>query len=322
MWSARILNSTLDPQWIGAQVHDHYGVAGRCTLHARGTHDTYRLHHTEQTTFFRVYRAGLRSPSDVTYEIDVLRHAASHGVAVAAPLARTDGEWITRIDAPEGERCAVLFAAAPGTPVDAETATAEHIVAYGQSIARFHEVMAHFPGAERRGLGSAELIDRPLRWLSPHLATRPDWRDTLERIVTPLRAMLEGRVGAACPRGVCHGDLHGGNALWAAHGVVTLFDFDECGHGWLTYDLAAFHWMAERAGQLDAWWPLLHEGYASVRPLSNAEEEALPWFVLARHLWQLGYDAWDNRFSGQAAAEADITRVLQSLEAHAAAMIR
>jgi len=129
-------------------------------------------------------------------------------------------------------------------------------------------------------------------------------------------------MGLACPRGVCHVDLHGGNAHWADPDRVTLFDFDECGHGWLAYDLAAFQWMAERAGQLDSWWPLLEEGYGRVRPLVDAERAAMPWFVLARHFWQLGYDAWDNRFSGQAAAEGDLTRILHSLEAHAEAILR
>ena len=43
------LNSTLAPDSVSALVGDAYGVDGACTLHYRGTHDTYRLQHGPRT---------------------------------------------------------------------------------------------------------------------------------------------------------------------------------------------------------------------------------------------------------------------------------
>ena len=315
------LNSTLAPASVSALVREGYGRSGACTLHYRGTHDSYRIQDGETSWYFRVYRCDLRSREEVLYEAAVLRHAAAQAVAVARPIARRDGDWLTAVDAPEGLRYAMLFAGAPGHPVSGDDATADHVMAYGRAIARFHVAMADFPSPGARHLSQSDLLDRPLQWLAPFLQHRPDDARTLAATVEALRTQLAGPTVSACPRGVCHGDLHGGNAHYEASGLVTLFDFDECGHGWLAYDLAAFHWMAERAGQLASWWPLLLAGYESVRPLAPAEHEAMPLFVLARHVWQLGYDAWDNRFGGMARADADISAVMQSLRDHGAGVL-
>ena len=310
------LNSTLAPDSVSALVGDAYGVDGACTLHYRGTHDTYRLQHGDEVRFFRIYRAGLRTQDDARYELAVLRHAVARGMAVTPPIARRDGEWLTVIEAPEGARHAVLFTNAPGSAVSGEEATAEHVRAYGRAIASLHVALADMPARTSRSLSEHALLDRPLEWLAPHLQHRPEDQRTLTEVVATLRAHLAGPIVAACPQGVCHGDLHGGNAHYDGHHGITLFDFDECGYGWLAYDLAAFHWMAERAGQLDTWWPLLLDGYEAVRPFTPNEHAAMPIFVLLRHLWQLGYDAWDNRFGGMARADADITAIMHSLREH------
>ena len=312
-----IVNSTVAAESVAVLVQEAYGLSGSCTLHYRGTHDSYRIQHGDTPWFFRIYRSGLRSREDVRYETTVLLHAAMHGIDVAVPIDRLAGEWLTTVGAPEGPRDAVLFTGAPGVAVWGEEATVDHVRAYGRAIARFHRAMATFPARDARTLTEHELLDRPMQWLAPHLAHRAEDQRTLHALVEALRARLGGFRGAAYPRGVCHGDLHGGNAHGDTNGVVTLFDFDECGHGWLAYDLAAFHWMAERAGQLEAWWPSLLAGYESVRPLTPEEHDAMPIFVLARHVWQLGYDAWDNRFAGTARADADISAVMQSLREHA-----
>lgn len=316
-----VLNSTLDPAFVAAQLRAIWGLRAACTLHYRGTHDTYRAAHAHGTHFVRVYRAGLRSPADILFEIEVLCAAAAAGAKVARPLVRPNGRWLASIRAPEGERVMALFDAAPGAVVGAEAATAVHVQAYGEAIAMLHTALAGFHGTTTRPLGVEVLLHRPMRWLAPFLEHRADDRAWLEACITRIHMTLEGPLGRACPVGVCHGDLHGGNAHWAADGTVTLFDFDECGTGWLMYDLAAFHWMAERAGRLAVWWPLLCQGYERIRPFTEPEREALPWFVLARHLWQLGYDAWDNRFGGAARADADITAVLESLRSHAGSLI-
>ena len=47
-----------------------------------------------------------------------------------------------------------------------------------------------------------------------------------------------------------------------------LIDFDEFGYGWRAYDISTFFW--------------------SVCPLSDAELQALPCFVVLRHIWAGG----------------------------------
>jgi Ser/Thr protein kinase RdoA (MazF antagonist) len=96
-----------------AEAYELGGPVG-CRLFAKGLNDTYAVEAGGRRYVFRLYRHGWRTLEDVRFELEFIRHVAARGAAVAAPVARRDGEMVTWVEAPEGRRIGVLFEHAPG----------------------------------------------------------------------------------------------------------------------------------------------------------------------------------------------------------------
>jgi Ser/Thr protein kinase RdoA (MazF antagonist) len=83
--------------------------------------------------------------------------------------------------------------------------------------------------------------------------------------------------------GLIHGDLHQENYLFH-NGRVGAIDFDDCGYGYYTYDLAVtLVNLTPREGMLELRDGLL-AGYRSVRPLPAEHEQAIDSFMDFRDL--------------------------------------
>jgi Ser/Thr protein kinase RdoA (MazF antagonist) len=89
--------------------------------------------------------------------------------------------------------------------------------------------------------------------------------------------------------GACHGDCHGFNARFGPDGAATLFDFDDGGPGWRSYDLAVFLWSARAfaPARCILWRPFL-DGYRSRHPIAHTDLDAVAVFVPIRHIWLMG----------------------------------
>jgi Ser/Thr protein kinase RdoA (MazF antagonist) len=109
-------------------------------------------------------------------------------------------------------------------------------------------------------------------------------------LVADLRERIEHLPGGRLEWGVCHGDLHYGNAHRTGD-QITLFDFENCGVGWRAYDLAVYLWAARIvAKEGTAWKPFLR-GYTEHRALNETELQSIPLFVPARHIYLMGLTA-------------------------------
>jgi Ser/Thr protein kinase RdoA (MazF antagonist) len=116
--------------------------------------------------------------------------------------------------------------------------------------------------------------------------------------------------------GVIGGDFHGGNHFCTKNGDITLFDFDLCGFGWRTYDLAIFKWAlfnvcrrAPRVKNRALLWQAFLEGYRSIKELNQDQISMIAPFVQARQVWLMGSETtypdktlnrkyWDEMFEG------------------------
>jgi Ser/Thr protein kinase RdoA (MazF antagonist) len=271
----------------------------RCELLQQGDNDTYLvrtgapgLPDALARRILRVYRLGKHSRAAVEAEVALLDTLHASGVAVAPAVRQRDGAAVATLEAPEGPRHAVLFAFAPGD-LAGFGMTLSQARRYGQEVARLHAAADVAPGRfDRRPLDLEALLDRPLAHLDVRLAHRPRDAATLRALAERLRGRL-----AALPRtgpqwGLCHGDLHKRNVVFAAGDAPTILDFDCAGAGWRAYDLAVFLWSTAMQGGLGtALWDRYLEGYLELRPLGPAERDAVPAFVAARDLWTMGGEA-------------------------------
>jgi Ser/Thr protein kinase RdoA (MazF antagonist) len=285
---APVTQSIIAPEYLSAQVLPEYpiGQITSCILTSHSFNDSYLVEAANGWYTLRVYRYGRKAGvEDIHFELELLRYVRGKGAAVAAPILRADGAWLTPVDAPEGRRYAALFEQAQGVPTAPEDIDMQ---AYGRAAAIFHSTATDFYYRyQRPSMTLAEQIDKPLAELAVLLKHRPDDYQYLQRMANRAHRSLHVLQGQL-EEGICHNDLHGGNAYIDKRGNVTLFDFDECCHGWRAYEIAVVLWSERRNTTSTTLYPAFLEGYREKRRLNSVDLRAVPYFVIARHFWWLG----------------------------------
>lgn len=278
---------------------------------SNGLNDTYSVHTDTGRFILRIYKQHWRDEDAIRFELDFILHLKERGIPVSYPIAAKDGTLVTRIDAPEGLRFAVLFSYADGEGRQ----TVETSRSYGRAVAELHrEADSFVPQHNRFRLDGAHLLDEPLANLLPFLQHRPDDYAFIKKAAERLKFKMEQLTSDANDWGACHGDLHGWNVFHAAGGALTHFDFDCSGAGWRAYDLSVYLWNLvhgrdDAAKFKDECWDAFLEAYLSERPMSQADLDAIPLFVAIRHIWLIGlhtgfsavWGAWqdDGYFDGK-----------------------
>jgi Ser/Thr protein kinase RdoA (MazF antagonist) len=258
----------------------------RCQLLRPGLNDTYLVTAAGARSILRVYRAGWRSPAEIAWELDLLAHLATKGIAVSLPLRDRNGVATRSLAAPEGTRQLVLFAYAAGPPLSWDRQDDCRLL--GRVAAGVHGAAEDFVSAhERFSLDLEYLIDAPLEAIDPFLDHRPDDRRTLRGFAARLRRRVSAAAQTGLDWGVCHGDLSAQHVHVDPGGRATLFDFDLCGTGWHSYDLAAAPYYAVYKERPSSWDAFL-EGYREVRDLGPRDLEAVRLFHAVNRLWSLG----------------------------------
>ena len=257
--------------------------------------DVYSLETPNAAYILKIYLHNRHMTRAIKAEVDFLFDLLDHDIPVAAPLANNDAVYVNEIDAPEGVRCAVVFNAIDGEQPQ-ETILA-HSRSFGQLAGRVHNCAdASAKKYDRGQLDEKYLVEAPLAYIRPYLMHRSrDW-EYLRVLATDLVAELHGLLSRQRPEyGLCHGDLHTGNACIGKDGRLTLFDFDSCGYGWRSIDIGVYHvsydWLdlgEKTRREKDRFWEAFVEGYATQRTLGRNELTAAQLCLPFRHLELMG----------------------------------
>lgn len=291
--------SLLNPDALASQVLNDYDlqapVRGTVQLpsyirfYNHGVNDIYVVHDATDRYVLRISPGGF--PEEyVDGEVTLLNELAAAGFSVPAPIQRRDGKYVWTLLAPEGLRCAVLFRYIEGV-LGYPTINSCQGYAFGQFCAKLHN-WSDVKGTAfcRPTLDLDELVSQPLAALECHpLAGELDIQQFRE-IAEATRYHI-GQIPTAAPEfGLCHGDLHNGNAIFADQ-KTTIIDFDTSGYSWRAYDLATFrsvtldHEDRQQGAQL---WQAFLDGYGANRPLSEKVLASIPFFLAARMIWLVG----------------------------------
>jgi Ser/Thr protein kinase RdoA (MazF antagonist) len=268
----------------------------KCYLIRRGFHDTYLITTAGNRYIARLYRALGRTPSDIAYELDLLKHLESRQVSVSAPITTRHGNLSHPVMAPEGTRQLALFTYAHGTWLSWENE--EHTYLAGKLLAAIHAASQDFISRHIRFcLDLKYLIDAPLLAMRPFLVQhRPDeWR-YLNEFAMRLRARAEAAISLGLDWGVCHGDF-GGNLHIGEDRKPTAFDFDFCGQGWRAFDFSAPYSFARGRNKAGI-WHLFVKGYTETRPFPSADQASVPLFWAIARLWSIGLRAGNVDYRG------------------------
>lgn len=264
-----------------------------CDLLNAGINDSYLVTAGTDKYILRVYTRGEHTLAEIEAELLILTVLSRCDITTAEPIARQDGQLVTTVEAPEGKRCIVLFQYLDGQKKEALTPGDHHLI--GATLAQMHELLdLNMPPVDRPVHNSATMLVEPLATILGFevLPLTEEHRTLLRTIVDRLKPELDALPTDPPAFGLCHGDFMSGNLLFN-NGSIGIIDFDICAYCWRIYDLATFVWLRALGESdiptimQDVLEPLVR-GYETLRPLSEAERQLLPYFVLVRHIWLIG----------------------------------
>ena len=300
-----IIHSIAAGEALIENVLHHYpiGTPLSCRLYQRGLNDTYLVETEQDRYILRVYRRGWRTKEEIDFELELLAFLHEQNMPVSYPIARKNGSFTEAILAPEGTRYAAVFSYAPGRAVNKKL-DSQQSRRLGEVLASLHKTVDTFKSHfSRPALSSEYLLDCSMDFITTLC------RDTAVPCPYPIPQAIENRyvdyfqtqiekiklalaqlkLSSSAPiYGICVGDVHSGNAHFTDKGEPTLFDFDQCGYGWRTFDIAkfihtTFSWQMDSQVRK----PFL-EGYQAIRQLSEAELASIPVFAKMAHIWVMG----------------------------------
>lgn len=273
------VGDTLGPMAVYTEVSDEevaafaarYGLGEvlSCKGIAEGVENSNFLLVTEEGQFIlTLYEKRVRE-EDLPFFIHVMEHLAAKGLSCPTPLTNDEGEALGRL----AGRPAAIISFLPG--LWPRKIHLEHCAPLGRALAEMH-----LAGSD---LGMVRTNDLGMR----------DWRPLLESCdgrgdeVRPgLQAELDAgldRLEAAwptdLPTGLIHADLFPDNVFFRGESLSGIIDFYFACTDFLAYDLAiclnAWCFEGEKEFNVTKGAKLL-AGYNAVRPLSDAEWDALP----------------------------------------------
>jgi homoserine kinase type II len=240
---------------------------------AEGSENSNFLLHTSSGAYILTLYEKRVDSADLPFFLGLMEHLAKKGISCPLPVHRRDGQVIGQL----AGRPAAVITFLEGMWM--RRPTVAHCREVGKALAGLHLAGADFPLSRENALG----IDgwRKL-WdgararadeVEPGLAAEVD-RDFDE---------LGRQWPKALPAGIIHADLFPDNVFFLGDRLSGLIDFYFACNDLYAYDIAtglnAWCFEKDHAFNLTKGTALL-SGYQSVRPLSDAEKQALP--VLAR----------------------------------------
>lgn len=246
----------------------------------------------------RLHRRGYQTEDAIRSELWWMAAVADGGVEVPRPLYTNDGALLHHLG--DG-RIASALAWVEGEPVGAALlplagTAAEQMrlhASIGRAVAELHV--------------ATDRLRLPAWFQRPHwdvdglLGQSPFWgrfwehpaAGHRERALLAVardeaeRRLLDFAAGGA-DRGLIHADVLRENVLVQPHRVA-LIDFDDSGFGFRLYDLGTALSQNLAEPHLPQIATGLIEGYSTLRPLSDADRDILPWFCALRCFTSVGW---------------------------------
>jgi Ser/Thr protein kinase RdoA (MazF antagonist) len=237
----------------------------------------------------RLHSLGYHAPAEIESELLWIEALRRDGAVVTADVvrARDGSQVVTASHSPLVDRHAVVFEHLSGQEPGPESLIRDfRLLGHTTALMHRHAISWQIPASfQRFSWDVAGTLGRSGHWgdwrRGPNLGRST--RDVLERATSVVTQRL--RVYGTDPLrfGLIHADLRLANLL-VDESLVKVIDFDDCGFGWFTYDLAtALTFMEDdpRVPELVSSWL---DGYREVRSLEVADEEEIPTFLMLRRL--------------------------------------
>jgi Ser/Thr protein kinase RdoA (MazF antagonist) len=289
MQTLPVVKSVIHSRTILHLVRENFGIddSSACHLIKSMNNDVYRIQALSGPSIFKIYGRGLRKPSEICWESDLLRHLAANNVAAPRIFPTVHGDPFLTVNAPEGVRLGALYEELPGRwPAAKDDPKLHH--ALGQFIAELYNKSDDFvSGHQGRTLDLKRLIRQDRALInSLHSSPAADRKSVLG-LLDEAEHQLTGMIQGGLDWGVCHGDLALHNVYMLTDGGMVLLDFENAGNGWRAADLCALRHELRR---MRDGWAAFKEGFRERRPLPEPEIIAIDWMLVPFCLYSLRWE--------------------------------
>ncbi|KAA3531733.1 homoserine kinase [Agrobacterium tumefaciens] len=232
----------------------------------------FLLHTTKDPLILTLYEKRVEK-SDLPFFLGLMQHLAANGLSCPLPLPRKDGELLGELSG----RPAALISFLEGMWL--RKPEAKHCREVGKALAAMHLAGEGF---EIKRPNALSVDGWKVLWDKSE--DRADEVEKgLKQEIRPEIDYLAAHWPKDLPAGVIHADLFQDNVFFLGDELSGLIDFYFACNDLLAYDVSIClnAWCFEKDGSYNVTkGKALLEGYQSVRPLSEAELDALP--LLAR----------------------------------------
>lgn len=303
--------STLSSRALKDFLEQQYGFSQmRCRLLVHNVSDTYLLENDTEKYIFKIYRDAHRKLEEIKAEVELLNVLQENGLSVSYPIKATDGKQIQSFNAAEGTRYGILLSYALGQPV--YELTPQQLEALGREMAKFHNLAAVIELKHpRKSYTLDTTITKPIIAVKPAFEGMEEVYAELVQMADQVTAQFEKLDLSNFSYGYCHFDFLPKNFHFQEGGQLTFFDFDFVGKGYLINDITSFyiHYFLEcfhhkiSREEAEKSFALFVEAYRKMRPLSDEELAAMPYFGFGFWVFYLGFqyenfDDWSSIFFG------------------------
>jgi homoserine kinase type II len=241
---------------------------------AEGVENSNFLLHTSSGHFILTLYEKRVAKGDLPFFLGLMTHLASHGISCPQPLKTRTGETLSTLAGRPAAIINFLEGIWPRKP------NAAHCAGVGQALAKMHLAGRDFAMTRANALSVSGW--RPLFEAA---ASRADevQHGLRDFIGTELDYLESGVWPKHLPQGVIHADLFPDNVFFLGEKVSGLIDFTFACNDMLAYDVAIClnAWCFESDCSFNVTKARAFLGaYSRERPLSGAEQDALP--LLAR----------------------------------------
>jgi len=299
-----VISSNLSPTHLAIFVKEKYGLSNftLCNLLKAGINHTYLIKDEDKRFIFRIYSLNWRTENEILEEIRLLNLLKANTISVSYPITDKTNNYIQTINAPEGERLAVMFSYAEGEKL--LNYDEENHFKIGIIMAQIHQLTKNLE-LERIEYTPQLLIDDVFNYLSNFLDNDSDEMAFMQSTQKHLLVEFSKIKIEKIRTGTVHLDIWFDNLNISKDGKITIFDFDFCGNGWLCMDIAYYVLQLHSTerdeaickSKLDSFLA----GYESVSEISDEEKRIFPILGISLYFFYIGiqcqrFDNWSNTF--------------------------
>jgi Ser/Thr protein kinase RdoA (MazF antagonist) len=298
-----VIASTLSDKELGDFIKKRYELTDdyNCKLYRTGLNHTYFISKNETKFVLRVYCYKWRTKLEIEQELELLNLLKENSLSVSYPILDTKGNFIQEINAPEGIRYAVLFSFAAGEKM--RFMSKETCYSIGKLIAKIHTITEN-KTIERVYYDSEILLNQSYHILKTYFSEGLDDMKFLKELSFKITKKATECNISDITKGIVHLDIWYDNLSVNKNNEITIFDFDNCGHGALILDVGYFckqlFFIESDKNVYEQKATSFLNGYQKIRRLSNEEINLIPEAGASIYIFYLGIQAkrfdWSNIF--------------------------